>query len=99
MAKSKKTIINKKNMKEFEYNDKIIEDLGLTEMQILNIISVWYVNGMMPDIIQNEDGWELDELVDERFWLLFEEKKIIKKATIIKNYYETTKTRRFKRIN
>ena len=23
-------------MKEFEYNDKIIEDLGLTEMQILN---------------------------------------------------------------
>jgi hypothetical protein len=24
-------------MKEFEYNDKIIEDLGLTEMQILNI--------------------------------------------------------------
>jgi hypothetical protein len=32
-------------MKEFEYNDKIIEDLGLTEMQILNIISVWYVNG------------------------------------------------------
>jgi MoaA/NifB/PqqE/SkfB family radical SAM enzyme len=79
MAKSKKTIINKKNMKEFEYNDKIIEDLGLTEMQILNIISVWYVNGMMPDIIQNEYGWELDELVDERFWLLFEEKKLIKK--------------------
>jgi hypothetical protein len=66
-------------MKEFEYNDKIIEDLGLTEMQILNIISVWYVNSMMPDIIQNEDGWELDELVDNRFWLLFEEKKLIKK--------------------
>ena len=67
-------------MKEFEYNEKIIEDLGLTEMQILNIISVWYVNGMMPDIIQNEDGWELDELVDERFWSLLEEKKLIKKA-------------------
>ena len=67
-------------MKEFEYNDKIIEDLGLTEMQILNIISVWYVNGMMPDIIQNEDGWELDELVDDRFWSLLEEKKLIKKA-------------------
>jgi hypothetical protein len=67
-------------MKKFEYNEKIIEDLGLTEMQILNIISVWYVNGMMPDIIQNEDGWELDELVDERFWSLLEEKKLIKKA-------------------
>jgi hypothetical protein len=67
-------------MKKFEYNEKIIEDLGLTEMQILNIISVWYVNGMMPDIIQNEDGWELDELVDDRFWSLLEEKKLIKKA-------------------
>jgi len=65
-------------MKEFEYNDKIIEDLGLTEMQVLNIISIWYVNGMMPDIIQNEDGWELDELVDNRFWQLFEEEKLIK---------------------
>jgi hypothetical protein len=67
-------------MKKFEYNEKIIEDLGLTEMQILNIISVWYVNGMMPDIIQNEDGCELNELVDDRFWSLLEEKKLIKKA-------------------
>ena len=72
-------------MKEFEYNDKIIEDLGLTEMQVLNIISIWYVNGMMPDIIQNEDGWELDELVDNRFWQLFEEEKLIKALWIIKN--------------
>ena len=65
-------------MKELEYNENIIEDLGLTEMQILNIISVWYVNGMMPDIIQNEDGWELDELVDTIFWDLFEDEKMIK---------------------
>ena len=65
-------------MKELEYNENIIEDLGLTEMQILNIISRWYVNGMMPDIIQNEDGWELDELVDTIFWDLFEDEKMIK---------------------
>ena len=65
-------------MKELEYNENIIEDLGLTEMQVLNIISVWYVNGMMPDIIQNEDGWELDELVDTIFWDLFEDEKMIK---------------------
>ena len=65
-------------MKELEYNENIIEDLGLTEMQVLNIISRWYVNGMMPDIIQNEDGWELDELVDTIFWDLFEEEKMIK---------------------
>ena len=65
-------------MKELEYNENIIEDLGLTEMQILNIISRWYVNGMMPDIIQNEDGWELDELVDNIFWDLFDDEKMIK---------------------
>jgi hypothetical protein len=65
-------------MKELEYNENIIEDLGLTEMQVLNIISRWYVNGMMPDIIQNEDGWELDELVDNIFWDLFEDEKMIK---------------------
>ena len=65
-------------MKELEYNENIIEDLGLTEMQVLNIISRWYVNGMMPDIIQNEDGFELDELVDNIFWDLFEDEKMIK---------------------
>tara|TARA_R110002167_G_scaffold330761_1_gene537437 strand:- start:667 stop:906 length:240 start_codon:yes stop_codon:yes gene_type:complete len=65
-------------MKELEYNKNIIEDLGLTEMQVLNIISRWYVNGMMPDIIQNEDGWELDELVDTIFFEKFDEEKLIK---------------------
>jgi hypothetical protein len=65
-------------MKEIEYNENIIEDLGLTEMQILNIISVWYTNGMMPDIFQNEDGFELDELVDMLFYTKFEEEELIR---------------------
>tara|TARA_R100000963_G_C4574961_1_gene58320 strand:+ start:50 stop:259 length:210 start_codon:yes stop_codon:yes gene_type:complete len=69
-------------MKELEYNENIIEDLKLTEMQVLNIISRWYVNGMMPDIIQNEDGYELDELVDTLFWDLFEEERLIKKIKL-----------------
>ena len=65
-------------MKELEYNENIIEDLELTEMQILNIISVWYTNGMMPDIIQNEDGLELDELVDYIFFDKFEAEEILR---------------------
>ena len=65
-------------MKELEYNENIIEDLGLTEMQVLNIISKWYTNGMMPDIIQNEDGFELDEIVDNLFFDKFEEEEIIR---------------------
>ena len=38
-------------MDKLDFNENIIEDLNLTELQILNIISKWYTNGMMPDII------------------------------------------------
>lgn len=65
-------------MKELEYNENIIEDLGLTEMQILNIISVWYVNGMIPDYIADENGTELDEIVDDLFFSKFEEEELIR---------------------
>lgn len=59
-------------MKKIEYNEGIIKDLKLTLPQILNIISEWYTNGMMPDIIQNEDGVELDEIADDLFYQITE---------------------------
>ena len=61
-----------------DYNENIIEDLGLTELQVLNIVSEWYTNGMIPDILQNEDGWELDEITDDLFFQKQEEMEIIK---------------------
>ena len=61
-----------------DYNENIIEDLGLTELQVLNIVSVWYTNGMIPDILQNENGWELDEITDDLFFEKQEEIKILK---------------------
>jgi hypothetical protein len=61
-----------------DYNENIIEDLGLTELQVLNIVSEWYTNGMIPDILQNEDGWELDEITDDLFFEKQEEIEIIK---------------------
>ena len=64
-------------MKDIDYNENIIEDLGLTELQVLNIVSEWYTNGMIPDILQNEDGWELDEITDDLFWKKYEETKLI----------------------
>tara|TARA_B110000211_G_scaffold26379_1_gene26912 strand:+ start:653 stop:916 length:264 start_codon:yes stop_codon:yes gene_type:complete len=73
MAKSKRII-----MKELEYNKNIIKDLGLTEMQVLNIVSRWYTNGMMPDIIQNGNGCELDEIADDLFFDKFDEEKLIR---------------------
>jgi hypothetical protein len=65
-------------MKELEYNENIIEDLGLTEMQVLNIISVWYVNGMIPDYIGDENGTQLDEIADDLFFDKFEEEELIR---------------------
>ena len=64
-------------MKNLDYNENIIEDLNLTELQILNIISRWYVNGMIPDYIADENGTELDEIVDDLFFTKFEEEKLI----------------------
>jgi|TARA_R110002020_G_scaffold388318_1_gene599015 hypothetical protein len=72
MAKSKRIIMN------IDYNENIIEDLGLTELQVLNIVSVWYTNGMIPDILQNSNGCELDEISDCLFFEKLEELKILK---------------------
>lgn len=65
-------------MKDIEFNENIIQDLGLTEMQVLNIISIWYTNGMMPDIIQNENGCELDEIADDLFFDKFNQEELIR---------------------
>tara|TARA_B110000483_G_scaffold118830_1_gene143583 strand:- start:889 stop:1119 length:231 start_codon:yes stop_codon:yes gene_type:complete len=72
MAKSKTIIMN------IDYNENIIEDLNLTELQVLNIVSVWYTNGMIPDILQNSNGCELDEISDCLFFEKLEELKILK---------------------
>jgi hypothetical protein len=65
-------------MKELEYNINIIEDLGLTELQVLNIVSQWYTNGMMPDYIANENGTQLDEIADDLFFDKFEVEEILR---------------------
>tara|TARA_R110000772_G_scaffold75431_3_gene163758 strand:+ start:282 stop:491 length:210 start_codon:yes stop_codon:yes gene_type:complete len=65
-------------MKELDFNDNIIEDLKLTELQILNIISLWYTNGMIADMIWDTDHRELDEIVEDLFFEKLEEEKLIK---------------------
>ena len=61
-----------------DYNENIIKDLGLTELQVLNIVSVWYTNGMISDILQNSNGCELDEIADDLFFEQLEDIKILK---------------------
>ena len=45
-------------------DDGVIEFLGLTEKQVVNIVMEWYTNGMYPDILQNEDGLDLEEICE-----------------------------------
>ena len=65
-------------MDELDYNENIIEDLNLTELQILNIISKWYTNGMIADMIWDTDHRELDEIVDDLFFEKLEEENLIR---------------------
>ena len=45
--------------------ENIIERLGLTESEVVNIISEWYQNGMYKDILQDERGNELCEITQD----------------------------------
>ena len=45
----------------------IIERLGLTNGEVINIVSEWYLNGMYADILQDEDGKELCEITQSIF--------------------------------
>jgi len=42
--------------------NNIIEQKKLTELEVLQIVNQWYTNGMYPDILQNEDGLDLEEI-------------------------------------
>lgn len=45
-------------------DDSIIRDLNLTEEQVKKIVLEWYTCGMFSDILQNEDGLDLEEILD-----------------------------------
>ena len=41
----------------------------LTEDEVKCIVNEWYLNGMTPDIFQDEDGNDLEEYLDVEFSL------------------------------
>jgi hypothetical protein len=53
--------------------ENIIERLNLTEQEVLSIVSDWYQNGDYQDILQDEDGSELCEIVQRIYDNLKEE--------------------------
>lgn len=45
--------------------DNLITKKGLTEKEVLEVVRLWYVNGMYADILQNEDGEDLEEICNK----------------------------------
>jgi hypothetical protein len=45
----------------------IIEHYGLSENEVKLVVKEWYLNGMCLDILQNENGSDLEELLDLEF--------------------------------
>jgi len=64
--------------------ENIIERLNLTEQEVLSIVSDWYQNGDYQDILQDEDGSELCEIVqDDRTTNTIQEDKAIGEGWIL----------------
>jgi hypothetical protein len=61
-----KNKIKQNKMEKLTEDDGVIEFLGLTEKQVVNIVMEWYTLGMCTDIFQNEDGIDLEEWCEGR---------------------------------
>ena len=49
--------------------EDIIKHKGLTEREVWLIVKEWYTNGMYPDILQDEDGRDLEEIAEHKLYL------------------------------
>lgn len=50
--------------------ETIIEDLNLTEKEVLRIVLQWYVGGMYSGILQDEEGQDLEEILNNEIEIL-----------------------------
>jgi hypothetical protein len=49
-----------------------IEENNLSELDVWNVVREWYTNGMYGDILQNEDGSDLEEICERNIMLIEE---------------------------
>ena len=45
-------------------NESIILEKNLTNIEVWKIVNEWYTNGMYKDILQNEEGLDLEEICE-----------------------------------
>tara|TARA_Y100000593_G_C4202906_1_gene282795 strand:+ start:275 stop:580 length:306 start_codon:yes stop_codon:yes gene_type:complete len=55
----------------------LIKKFKLSEKDILHIVNEWYTNGMYTDILQDENGLDLEEICQKRIDDLIREEKMI----------------------
>ena len=55
----------------------LIKKFKLSEKDILHIVNEWYTNGMYTDILQDENGLDLEEICQERIDDLIRKEKMI----------------------
>ena len=41
------------------------KEKGLTHKEVVEIVRLWYTNGMYKDILQDEDGKDLEEICED----------------------------------
>lgn len=51
-------------LQEENIDANMIDILGLTDFQVWQVVKEWYTNGMIPDILQNEFGNDLEEICE-----------------------------------
>ena len=44
--------------------ESLIKKKKLTELEVWNIVQEWYTNGMYGDILQDEEGNDLEEICE-----------------------------------
>ena len=49
-----------------------IEENNLSELDVWNVVREWYTNGMYGDILQDEDGSDLEEICELNIMLIEE---------------------------
>lgn len=45
--------------------ENLIKKYKLTTKEVLSIVHEWYVGGMYKDILQDEEGYDLEEILEE----------------------------------
>lgn len=52
-------------LQENNSNFNIIDHLGLNTFEVLQVVKEWYTNGMYPNILQDENGNDLEEIIND----------------------------------